>query len=201
MRCSPTAQSPDTPERARPQVFAVGRKLAPTFEGARDDRMRGPKRFLWLALATAMVAPGKARARGRRYASLPTPPRQNQGRRVGPRAPQTLAPSASPGGRHVVHVAGGAVFVDGRRVHPRDGSVYLLAAPSWRADGGAVAWIERGDGETRLVVLPAVDDGAAPLPWVLPALPGGDQLFWAGRNRIVVGPALLAPRAVASWSP
>jgi hypothetical protein len=163
--------------------------------------MRGPKRFLWLALATAMVAPGKARARGRRYASLPSPPRQNQGRRLQARGPQTLAPSASPGGRHVVHVANGAVFVDGRRVHAVGASVYLLVPPTWRADGGAVAWIERSEGEVRLVVLPEIAPGAEPMPWVLPALPGGDQVFWAARNRIVVGPALLTPRAVASWTP
>jgi hypothetical protein len=25
-------------------------------------------------------------------------------------------------------------------------------------------------------------------------------VFWAARNRVIVGPSLLAPRAVASWS-
>jgi hypothetical protein len=177
------------------------RKLAITPRRERHDRMRGPKRFLWLALATAMVAPGKAKARGRRYASVPSPPRQNEGRRLQARGPQTLAPVPSPGGRHVVQVADGAVFVDGRRVHPAGGSVYVLAAPTWRADGGALAWIERSDGEIRLVVLPEIHPTAAPMPWVLPALPSGDQVFWAARNRIVIGPALLAPRAVASWTP
>jgi hypothetical protein len=163
--------------------------------------MTGPKRFLWLALATAMLAPSKARARGRRYAVLPTPPRQDQSRRLQPRAPQSLAPLVSPGGRHVVHVAGGAVFVDGRRVHPASGGVYLMGNPLWRGDGGALAWLERSEGQVRLVVLPEIGPAAEPLPWVLPALPSGDQLFWAGPNRVVVGPALLAPRAVASWSP
>jgi hypothetical protein len=162
--------------------------------------MTGPKRFLWLALATAMMAPGKAKAKGRRYAVVPSPPRQDQSRRHERRVPQTLPPVPSPGGRHVVHVAGGAVFVDGRRVHPSSGDVYLLAAPQWRKDGRALAWLERCDGQIRLVVLPEIGPQAEPLPWVLPALPSGDQLFWAGANRIVVGPALLAPRAVASWS-
>jgi hypothetical protein len=161
--------------------------------------MTGPKRFLWLALATAMMVPGKSKARGRRYAALPSPPRQDQTRRLQARVPQTLAPLVSPGGRHVAHVSGGAVFVDGRRVHPSHGSVYLIAPPLWRRDGRALAWLERNEGQVRLVVLPEVGATAAPLPWELPALPSGDQLFWAGRNRIVVGPALLAPRAVASW--
>jgi len=163
--------------------------------------MTGPKRFLWLALATAMLAPGKARARARRYAALPSPPRQNQGRRLQARAPQAMAPLVSPGGRHVVHVAGGAVFVDGRRVHPSSGGIYLMGSPRWRGDGGALAWLERSEGQVRLVVLPEIGPTAEPLPWVLPALPSGDQLFWAGPNRVVVGPDLLAPRAVASWTP
>jgi hypothetical protein len=162
--------------------------------------MNGPKRFLWLALATAMLAPGKAKAKGRRYAAVPSPPRQDQTRRLERRVPQNLPPVPSPRGGHVVHVSGGAVFVDGRRVHPTSGGVYLLAAPQWRKDGRAVAWLERCQGQVRLVVLPEIDPRVEPLPWDLPALPSGDQLFWAGSNRIVVGPALLAPRAVASWS-
>jgi len=161
--------------------------------------MTGPKRFLWLALATAMLAPSKAKARGRRYAVVPTPPRQDQSRRLQARVPQALGPLASPGGRHVVEVSAGAVFVDGRRVHPSRGNVFLMSGPVWRGDGRALAWLERSEGQVRLVVLPEI--GAEPLPWELPALPSGDQLFWAGPNRIVVGPALLAPRAVASWTP
>ena len=162
--------------------------------------MTGPKRFLWLALATAMLAPSKAKARPRKYAVVPSPPRQDQSRRREARVPQTLPPLPSPDGRHVVQVAGGAVFVDGRRVHPASGVVYLLAPPRWRRDGRALAWLERSQGQIRLVVLPAIGPAVEPLPWVLPVLPDGDQLFWAGSHRIVVGPALLAPRAVASWS-
>ena len=163
--------------------------------------MKGPKRFLWLALATAILTPSKAKARGHKYAVGPSPPRQDQSRRLHARVAQTLPPIASPNGRHRVHVSGGAVFVDGRRVHPASGSVYVMAPPLWRGDGRALAWLERNEGEVRLVVLPDLDPAAQPLPWVLPALPSGDQLFWAGPNRVVVGPALLAPRAVASWTP
>jgi hypothetical protein len=163
--------------------------------------MTGPRRFLWLAVATAMLVPSKGKARGRRYAAVPSPPRQDQSRRLQPRVPQALAPLASPGGRHVVHVAGGAVFVDGRRIHPSTGGVYVMGTPSWRGDGRALAWLERSQGQVRLVVLPEIDPRVEPLPWDLPPLLGGEQLFWAGPNRIVVGPALLAPRAVASWSP
>jgi len=165
--------------------------------------MTGPKRFLWLALATAMLTPAsaKAKGKGRRYAVAPPEPRQGQARRAQARVLQDLPPSTSPGGRHVVQVSRGAVFVDGRRVHPARGDVYLLTAPQWRKDGRALAWLERCQGQVRLVVLPELGPEAEPMPWVLPALPSGDQLFWAGHNRIVVGPALLAPRAVASWSP
>jgi hypothetical protein len=148
-----------------------------------------------------MLAPGKVRARGaRRYAAGPLPPRQDQSRRLQPRLPQAIAPLVSPGGRHVVHVAGGAVFVDGRRVHPSTGNVYVMGHPIWRGDGAALAWLERSEGQVRLVVLPEIDEATAPLPWALPTHLGRDQLFWAGPNRIVIGPALLAPRAVASWS-
>src|SRR3954453_1461595 len=160
--------------------------------------MTGPKRFLWLALATAMLVPSKGKARGRRDAVLPSPPRQDQSRRLQARAPQSLGPLVSPGGRHVAHVASGAVFVDGRRVHPSSGGVYLMGNPIWRGDGRALAWLERSQGQVRLMVLPEIDAAAEPLPWELPALLGGEQLFWAGPTRIVVGPALLAPRAVAS---
>ncbi len=166
-----------------------------------DVTMTRHKRFLWLALATCMVTPAKARARSRTYATNSAlPPPQGQARRQQVREAQTLQPSTSPCGRHVVSVTGGAVFVDGRRVHPDTGSVYVLAAPIWRSDGGAVAWLERGDGETRLVVMPEFARGAKALPWSLPAVTAADQVFWAGTNRVVIGPGLLQPRAVASWT-
>ncbi len=166
-------------------------------------KMRRPKRFLWLALATFMVAPAKARARPRtNLASAALPPPQKQGRRRLERdhVQQTLPPVTSPCGRHVVSVVGGAVFVDGRRVHPDTGSVYVLVPPIWRRDGGAVAWLERGDGETRLVVMPEMGRATQALPWSLPAATAADQVFWAGSNRVVIGPGLLQPRAVASWT-
>jgi hypothetical protein len=165
--------------------------------------MDGKKRLMWLALATFMLAPDKARARVRAYTgSGPVPPPQKQSRRRTERGrlAQSLPAQSSPCGRHVVRVSAGAVFVDGRRVHPGDGSVYVLTRPTWRRDGRALAWLERHEGETRLVVLPQVDTGATPLPWTLPTLTARDHVFWAGPNRVVVGPDLLAPRAVASWS-
>jgi hypothetical protein len=168
--------------------------------------MPGRKRLLWVALATGMmVAPStKAKARTRAAASV-EPPRApaKQGRRLALRSgrAQALPPSASPCGRHEVRVERGTVLVDGRAVHPGDGgAVYLLAAPAWRRDGNALAWVERNDGETRLVVLPDLKPGTAPLVWSLPAWPGGDRVAWAGAQRVVVGPELLAPRAVASWT-
>jgi hypothetical protein len=104
-------------------------------------------------------------------------------------------------GRHRVEVRAGVVFVDGWRVHPSDGAVYVTSPPTFRRDGGAVAWIDRAGAERRLLVLPALGpEHREVLPWQLPAADRGDQIFWAGPNRVVIGPGLFAPRAVASWT-
>jgi hypothetical protein len=89
------------------------------------------------------------------------------------------------------------VFIDGRRVHPALGSVEVLSEPAWRSDGNALAWLERAAGETRLVVLPEI--AGEPLAWPLPRALGRERLHWAGPTRIVVGPAELAPLAIATW--
>lgn len=106
----------------------------------------------------------------------------------------------SPCGQHVAQVARGAVFVDGTRVHPNTGAVEVLRLPLWRRDGRALAWIERRDGTTRLVVVHP-NEAADALAWNLPSVAGGDRLFWAGPTHLVVGPALLQPRAIARFSP
>jgi hypothetical protein len=163
--------------------------------------MNTRKGSLWLAVAAAVLLPSKARARGRAETSAHRDdPAQRQSRRRADRAPQTLRPVASPCGRHVAEVIGGAVYVDGRRVRTSDGSVFVLAPPIWRRDGRAVAWLERSNGEARVVVIDGVDDHAAPLPLALPAVAADDRVFWAGPQRIHIGPALLAPRAVATWN-
>ncbi len=165
--------------------------------------MVSAKRLLWLALAAGLAAPGTAAARGGSYAPGST---TRAPQRVSPRSAslRATAPTraVSPCGRHVVELASGAVHLDGRRVQGAGGAVELVARPAWRRDGGAVAWIERSGGMARLIVVPAVGAGAAvePLSWPLPGLTGGERIFWAGPSRINVGPALLQPRAVASWS-
>ena len=86
--------------------------------------MKTRKGSIWLAVAAAMLLPAKARARGRAEASAHRDdPVQKQSRRRTERAPQSLRPVASPDGRHVAEVIGGAVYVDGRRVRTADGSV------------------------------------------------------------------------------
>jgi len=50
------------------------------------------------------------------------------------------------------------------------------------------------------MVVPDVGAPAEALPWSLPVVASDDQIFWAGPRRVVVGPALLNPRAVASWT-
>jgi hypothetical protein len=160
---------------------------------------------LWLAVAASIVVPSKARARVHStFSASGAKPSQRQGRRREARAPQTLSRVTSPCGRHYVDVVGGVVFVDGKRAHPASGSVYLMGPPAWRRDGRAVAWVERREGSTaaQLVVVPAVDGQGPvePMPWTLPSVSPEDQIFWAGPQRVVVGPALLVPHAVATWT-
>lgn len=161
-------------------------------------------RLLSLALALGLVAPSKSEARSRAQGSTPprTPPPEKQSRRRAERRaglPQ-LAPVRSPCGRHLAEVDAGAVFVDGRRVHPATGTAQLLQSPTWRRDGGALAWLERKSGETRLVVLPDLSRPADTIVWPLPAVLAHDRVHWAGENKVVIGPEALQPRAVASWS-
>jgi hypothetical protein len=160
---------------------------------------------LWLAVAASIAIPTKARARAHSTISSSassTKPAQRQSRRREARALQTLSRVTSPCGRHHVDVVGGVVFVDGRRVHPSSGAVYVVSPPAWRRDGQAVAWVERREGSAspQLVVIPAVDGQPEAMPWTLPSVSPEDQIFWAGPRRVVVGPALLVPRAVATWT-
>jgi len=109
--------------------------------------MKTRKGSVWLAVAAAMLLPTKAKARGRAEASSHRDDTvQKQSRRRTERGPQTVRPVASPDGRHVAEVIGGAVYVDGRRVRTSEGNAFVLAPPIWRRDGRAVAWIERSNG-------------------------------------------------------
>jgi hypothetical protein len=162
-------------------------------------------RSLWLAaVAATIVVPSKAKARVHATSSATDGKvvHKQSRRREARRLPQTMARVTSPCGRHYVDVVAGQVFVDGRRVSPGAGAVYLVGRPAWRRDGQAVAWVERHEGAAapQLVVVPAVDGHAEPMPWTLPSVSPEDQIFWAGPRRVVVGPALLVPRAVATWT-
>jgi hypothetical protein len=156
-------------------------------------------RLVSLVLALGMVAPQKARARPRPDGGPPPPTPQRQPRRRVAQRTGLLQypPRRSPCGKHLVEVDGGAVYIDGKRVHPSLGSVDVLSEPAWRSDGSALAWLERGSGETRLVVLPELS--GEPLAWPLPRALGRERIYWAGPTRIVVGPEELQPLAIASW--
>jgi hypothetical protein len=158
-------------------------------------------RSLSLALALGLVAPGKALAsavKDRKLDGL-EPPSEKQGRRRSVERRTGLVDSAarSPCGRHLVEIESGSVFVDGRRVQA--GGAQILAAPIWRADGNAIAWMERRAGETRLVVVPEVCRPLEIIIWPLPRVLSADRPHWAASNKIVVGPEPLSPRAVATW--
>jgi|GEM_PF-6472737 len=161
-------------------------------------------RFVSLALALGLVAPSKssARVRADRAPDPLDPVSEKQPRRRGGERRTGLleyAPLRSPCGRHLVEVDAGAIFVDGKRIHPSTGTVQVLAAPTWRHDGKALAWLERGSGETRLVVIPEMYHPSEVIVWPLPRALSNDRPHWAGDNRVVVGPELMNPRAVASW--
>jgi hypothetical protein len=118
------------------------------------------------------------------------------GASAGPTAPRVVSTC----GRHVLEVARGQALLDGRPVWRASEQARVLSSPAWRRDGRAVAWLERDGAEARLVIIAEVERTTDALPWPLPAVSRGDQVFWAARNRVVVGPHLLAPRAVASWT-
>lgn len=166
--------------------------------------MGASNKSLWLAVAATILVPSKARARATHstISAIDAKPTQRQPRRRAARAPQTLSRVTSPCGRHYVDVVGGVVFVNGRRVHAASASVYVVTAPIWRRDGRAVAWVEREEGSAspQLMVVPTVEGELDPIPWALPSISADDQIFWAGPRRVVVGPALLVPRAVATWT-
>jgi hypothetical protein len=166
------------------------------------DHPRKLRGTLWLAVAATLLVPSKGAARGRnRSEAGPSPDdsSQRQGRRRGERAPQMIRPIPSPCGRHVAEVIGGTVYIDGRRASRDVAGAFVVSPPTWRRDGDAVAWIERSRGQLRLVVMPALDASAEPMPWELPAVLSADRVFWAGPRRVVVGPGVLAPHAIASW--
>jgi hypothetical protein len=141
--------------------------------------MRSSPTWLVLAMTAAMAVPSSALARG---------------------AGSSDERVVSACGRHVLEVARGRVFVDGRPVRRARGHARVISPPAWRPDGRAVAWVERDGRDLRLVVIPRIEGPHEALPWPLLEVVSGDRVFWAASNRVVVGPHLLAPRAVASWT-
>lgn len=112
-------------------------------------------------------------------------------------------PLRSPCGRHHLELRAAALWLDGRRVHAVNEDTRLTAPPAWRGDGRAVAWLEQSRSGLRLVVVADVARPEEPLYWTLPAraaTTSRERLSWVGPHQVVVGPDLLSPRAVASWT-
>jgi hypothetical protein len=100
----------------------------------------------------------------------------------------------------VVEMVGGAVRLDGKPVRSSAAEGEILVGPAWRRGCSAVAWVDLRGAERRLMVVPSIGDGAEALSWALPPTRGEERIFWVGPSRIVVGVAMLRPRAMASWS-
>ena len=153
-------------------------------------------RYLSILLALGMLWPSRARAKARGEGAPCEPPSPElKGTRRGAGRAVPSSSMRSPCGRHVLDVAAGEIRLNGRPVS----TAHLLSSPAWRADGDAVAWLERGAGETRLVVLPAISTYSPPLAWQVPQALARDVVSWAGPDRVTVGPDVLAPRAVATF--
>ena len=122
---------------------------------------------------------------------------------IAPRAARAATPEkpvVSRCGRQVVEMVGGAVRLDGKPLRSSAAEGEILVAPAWRRGCSAVAWIDLRDAERRLMVVPSIGDGAETLSWALPPTRDEERIFWVGPSRIVVGVAMLQPRAMASWS-
>ncbi len=113
---------------------------------------------------------------------------------------------------------GDRVQVDATRVYPRAEAVRgvsVVSRLSWAPDGRGLAFLIHqsppkkgrrrpppGSGKVVLVVILEPDDASGDLTWDVP--PGKDasevlNVFWAGKSRVVVGPAQMKPRFSASW--
>jgi hypothetical protein len=112
---------------------------------------------------------------------------------------------------------GDRVLVDATRVYPRAEAVRgvsVVSRLSWAPDGRGLAFLvhrappRKGKrkptvpGKVVLVVILEPDDASGDLTWDVP--PGKDpaevlSVFWAGKSRVVVGPAQMKPRFSASW--
>jgi hypothetical protein len=128
----------------------------------------------------------------------------------------------SPDRRQLAYIGqralGDRVQVDATRVYPRAEQVRgvsVVSRLSWSPDGRGLAFLVHrappkkgrrppppGSGKVVLVVILEPEDASGDLTWEVP--PGKDasevlNVFWAGKSRVVVGPAQMKPRFSASW--
>lgn len=116
-------------------------------------------------------------------------------------APAALAaaPSTQRCGTHAL-ILGKQVVFDGKPIARADNAPVFLGRPAWRADCAGVAWIERSEGVTSLVVLTASGVDVDVRSWSLPRVAMGDRIFWADAKTVTVGEHVLKPRVIARWA-
>lgn len=136
---------------------------------------------------------------------------QLQNRRV-PYEPLTAAATVDQDGklwdpthRHFAEVRGKrgqqALFVDNRRIWPRQGATTFHGQPVWSPDGHGLAIVEDIAREARLVVMVEYRDPSGDLTWPIPrdAVAPTLKLFWANETKVVIGETLMRPRFAANW--
>jgi hypothetical protein len=95
-------------------------------------------------------------------------------------------------------VAGGRVRLNGH--HLLSGPGLILGGPIWRQDSRALAFLQRSPRGLELYVLPDLE-AVRPLIWTIPPLVEKQlHLFWIAAQRVGIGPAVLMPRVVVSWT-
>ncbi len=97
--------------------------------------------------------------------------------------------------------AGEALWINGRKIWPRNGYTHLRGDLVWSPNGHSLSFVDLPANGPRLVVLVEFDDANGDLTWPLPkdATQPGLRLFWASESKVVIGESALRPKFAAGW--